>query len=251
LLGCIKIDSIKDSIRAFNNNVSSIAELHARAIDSINGTDVQKANNALYELSSETSALSETLKSGGSKPRGTGCLRSEWSNLEDTRLVKLHFMEAIQSYQSMELQYRAKHKQRLDRQIKIVKPDATPDEIQANATRNNSFGQLTNSRFTEASSAYKEVQERHDIKRIEKTLGELAQLFNDMSISVEQQEEIIDTIERQTDAVENDTKIGQLDDGVRYAAAARKKRWIFFITIVVVILAIIGAVVGAVLSNRK
>ena len=43
--------------------------------------------------------------------------------------------------------------------------------------------QLMNSnRYGEAKSAYREVQERHeDIKKIEKTLTELAQLFNDVS----------------------------------------------------------------------
>ena len=41
--------------------------------------------------------------------------------------------------------------------------------------------QLMNSRYTDSRAAYKEVQERHeDIKRIERTLGELAQLFNDV-----------------------------------------------------------------------
>jgi hypothetical protein len=42
--------------------------------------------------------------------------------------------------------------------------------------------QLMNSnRYGESRAAYREVQERHeDIKRIEKTIGELAQLFNDV-----------------------------------------------------------------------
>ena len=40
-------------------------------------------------------------------------------------------MEAIQSYQTVEQQYRQKYKQRLERQYKIVKPDATPEEIRA------------------------------------------------------------------------------------------------------------------------
>lgn len=39
-----------------------------------------------------------------------------------------------------------------------------------------------NSRYGESQTAYREVQERHaDIQRIERTLGELAQLFNDVS----------------------------------------------------------------------
>lgn len=40
-------------------------------------------------------------------------------------------MEAIQNYQTVEQQYRQKYKQRLERQYKIVKPDATPEEIRA------------------------------------------------------------------------------------------------------------------------
>lgn len=41
---------------------------------------------------------------------------------------------------------------------------------------------MSSNRYGESRAAYREVQERHeDIKRIEKTLGELAQLFNDVS----------------------------------------------------------------------
>lgn len=90
----------------------------------------------------------------------------------------------------------------MERQFKIVKPDATPEEIRAVVnddgngqifqqavsfihtglvTRPDNL-QLMDSRFTASRAAYREVQERHeDIKRIEKTLAELAQLFNDVS----------------------------------------------------------------------
>jgi syntaxin 1B/2/3 len=46
-------------------------------------------------------------------------------------LVKTKFVEAIQNYQTVEQQYRQKYRQRLERQYKIVKPDATPEEIRA------------------------------------------------------------------------------------------------------------------------
>ena len=45
--------------------------------------------------------------------------------------MKQKFVEAIQNYQSVEQQYRQKYKQRLERQFKIVKPDATPEEVRA------------------------------------------------------------------------------------------------------------------------
>lgn len=45
------------------------------------------------------------------------------------------------------------------------------------------ISQLMNSnRYGESRAAYREVQERHeDIKKIERTMAELAQLFNDVS----------------------------------------------------------------------
>lgn len=45
--------------------------------------------------------------------------------------MKQKFVEAIQNYQSVEQQYRQKYKQRLERQFKIVKPDASPEEVRA------------------------------------------------------------------------------------------------------------------------
>ena len=49
------------------------------------------------------------------------------------------FMEAIQSYQRVEQESRKKHRARMERQIKIVKPEASQAEI--NAAVNNENGQ--------------------------------------------------------------------------------------------------------------
>ena len=88
---------------------------------------------------------------------------------------------------------------------------------------------MNSNRYGESRAAYREVQERHeDIKRIERTIAELAQLFNDvrffcahdvfwqpdytlkcqMSILVEQQDETINIIEAQAGEVEKDVETG-------------------------------------------
>jgi syntaxin 1B/2/3 len=42
---------------------------------------------------------------------------------------------------------------------------------------------MNSNRYGESRAAYREVQERHeDIKRIERTIAELAQLFNDVCL---------------------------------------------------------------------
>ena len=70
-----------------------------------------------------------------------------------------------------------------------MRPDATPEEVKA-VVDDDQGGQvfsqalMTSNRYGDARSAYRDVQERHrDIKNIEKTLTELAQLFNDVRYS--------------------------------------------------------------------
>ncbi|OJA15874.1 hypothetical protein AZE42_12666 [Rhizopogon vesiculosus] len=45
---------------------------------------------------------------------------------QQTAPIKSKFVNAIQPYQTIEQQHHQKHKQRMERQFKIVKPDATP-----------------------------------------------------------------------------------------------------------------------------
>lgn len=87
--------------------------------------------------------------------------------------------------------------------------------------------QLTQStRYADARNAYREVQERHeDIKRIAQTMTELQELFNDMAMLVERQDEQIQTIEASANDVE--TNMGaahvQIEKGVKSAKKARRK----------------------------
>jgi len=253
-----EISSLQDSLRSFNDNVASIGDLHSRSLNNTDDAAAQRNAAQLEDLVEETSALSATLKrriKALEKQGGSG--RDGQIRKQQTALVKSKFVEAIQSYQTVEQQYRTKYKQRMERQFKIVKPDASPDEVRA-VVNDESGGQIfsqalmNSNRYGESRAAYREVQERHeDIKRIEKTLGELAQLFNDMSVLVEQQEETINVIETQAAAVEKDTEVGlqYTEKAVESARGARRKRWIcFWITIVVLI--IIGVVVGIVVKNQ-
>lgn len=254
-----EISSIQDTIRTFNDNVNQISELHSRSLNNMDDAAAQRNATQLDELVAETSALSSALKrrvkaleAQGGSPRDAQIRKQQ------TALVRSKFVEAIQNYQGVEQQYRTKYKQRMERQFKIVKPDATPEEIRA-VVNDTEGGQifssaLLNSRYTESRAAYREVQERHeDIKRIEKTLAELAQLFNDMSVLVNQQQETIETIETQAATVEHDTEAGlkHTTDAVKSALAARKKRWICFFIIILVIIIIAGAIGGYYASQQK
>jgi syntaxin 1B/2/3 len=87
---------------------------------------------------------------------------------------------------------------------------------------------MTSTRHGEARSALREVQSRHqDIQKIERTITELAQLFNEMSIMIEVQETAIDNIEQKAQETETHVEGGlqATEQAVVSARAARRKKW--------------------------
>jgi len=253
-----QISSIQDDIRAMTDNVNRISDLHSRSLNNMDEAATKRIEGQLDQLIEDTRSMMGNLKTRiqdlERKP-GTG--RDGQIRQQQTGLVKAKFKEAIQNYQDVEKQYRQKYKARMERQFKIVKPDATPEEIKA-AVEDEQGGQvfaqalMNSNRYGESRAAYAEVQERHrDIQKIERTITELAQLFNDMSMLVEQQDEKLDTIEKNAQQVQDDTEagLGHTETAVKSARAARKKRWICFF-IILIILIIVGIVVGVEVSQH-
>lgn len=115
---------------------------------------MQRQNEQQLEaLVEETSALSAVLKRRiKALERQAGSGRDGQIRKQQTGLVKSKFLEAIQSYQEVERQYRQKYKQRMERQFRIVKPDATPDEVKAvvndDSGANQIFQQAVSRRFS-------------------------------------------------------------------------------------------------------
>lgn len=257
-----EIASIQDGIQQFDGNITRISDLHSRSLNTLDETASQQNSAQLDELAEDTRQLSNTLskriKALGTTVRGGG--QEAQIRKNQIELVRAKFVETLQRYQEVERQYRARYKQRVERQFKIVKPDATPEEVSAVVNDDQGGGSqifaqalTTSNRYGESRAAYREVQERHqDIKRIETTLAELAQLFNDMAVLVDQQEVQIDHIQNTAAEVDMETggALKHTETAVKHARAARRKKWICFWITVIVILAAVGIGVGVYFSNH-
>ncbi|GAC99876.1 epsin [Pseudozyma hubeiensis SY62] len=255
------ISEIQDTIRLIDENVNKISDLHSRSLNNMDEASAQYAEQQLASIQQETSSLTNGVKNrikllesqnkrvpaGGDK------------NVRNTQIgaVKNRFKETIQRYQQVEQSYRQKYRARAERQFRIVKPDATQQEIKA-ALDDDQNGQifsqalLNSNRHGEAKGALREVQERHeDIKRIERTITELAQLFNEMSILVDEQDDALNVIQEQGQQVETDMNQGlqHTNKAVDSARKARKKRWICF-WIIIILIIVIAAVVAAVICTQ-
>lgn len=263
-----RISEIQDMIRQIDLNVNRISDLHSRSLNNVGEAAQLAAESELSSVAQQTSMYTNFVKTSiksleaeavkipasGPAPEGVG------RNVRLTQIgaAKNRFKETIMRYQEVEKAYRTKYRQRTERQLRIVKPDATQAELQSalegEASGQQIFSQalMNSNRQGEARGALREVQERHtDIQRIERTITELAALFQEMSILVEQQDEQLNVIKDHAQHTEHEVQAGrqQTDKAVVAARRARKRRWICFWLVVIIIAIIIAAVVGGVCGH--
>jgi len=248
------IGSLKDAIKQYDRNVTSIAELQTRSLSALDENATRQNQSRLDTLTAETRALGNNLSSQIQQITSWPVKPSDVKIRNDQiGTVRSNFTEALQRYQKVEQQHREKERERIARQYKIVKPDATPEETaavisEAEAGSNQIFAQAisSHSRYGEARTALEAAQSRQqDLQRVERTLSELVQMFNDMTNLVLQQDDTINAVETTAAQVENDTKEGntQLTTAVKHALNARRGRQICF-GIFVLIIVVIGLAVG-------
>ncbi|OZJ01712.1 hypothetical protein BZG36_05315 [Bifiguratus adelaidae] len=248
-----EVESLKQAIANVNTNVSQIQELHAVALTNINEQASERNSRDLNAVINETNAMNQNIKKR-IKAMEAYIMRQP-PNAPDLNLkrnqhgqLQNKFLDSIQRFQAIESDYNKQYKARIERQIRIVKPNATAQEIDQIIESDNPqiFAQslMTAQRSGQARAVLSEVQTRHDdIKKIEKTILELHQLFMDMQMMVGQQGETINNIEQYANeaVVHIDEGNKQVGQAVKSARATRAKKWFcFFLTIIIlVVLAIL------------
>lgn len=170
--------------------------------------------------------------------------------IDQAEAARNKFLELIQRYRLTELNNREQTKVQAERQYRIVKPDATDEEIQAvveDGLGNQQIFQqalMQLNRRGEARTVLNEVQVRHrELLKLEKTMAELTQLFHDMEELVVEQDQPIQQIEEQVNTAQHDIEqgVGHTQKAVFSARAFRKKKWwcLAIVLIVVIVLALV------------
>ncbi|KAG2221962.1 hypothetical protein INT45_010486 [Circinella minor] len=250
-----EVEDIKEIIRDINVNISDIEELHGASMINISEEQMAENTHRLDLLSRKTTKLNNEAKkkikalelSNARLPASAG---DRPMRVTQHSAVKKRFIETIQRYQDIERTYQQKYRQRVERQIRIVKPDATPDEIDQVIDSDEApqiFAQslMNTNRSGHANAVLNEVQSRHDdIKKIEKTILELHQLFMDMQMMIEQQGEVLTNVEQQVEQTVVDLEQGNKDveKAIVSARATRAKKWCCFV-IAIIILVVVAILV--------
>ncbi|CAH7688649.1 t-SNARE [Phakopsora pachyrhizi] len=271
-----QVSDLNSLIKTINDNISQLRNLQQQSLTELDSdsspstaqndqilstSTTQRMTEASRETSSMIRNCKNRIESIQSMIQASSRPRNQFNvHLTQIGALKKRLMDSISKYQSVEQEFRQKSQARIERQYRIVNPNATQEEIRQVIGSDQSaqiFSQalMTSNRYGDARAAFNEVKERHQqLKRIETTLTELMEMFNDLATMVEEQDQVIKDVENGAVEVEKDMEqAGQHITKARdSAAAARKKRWICFF-IILLLLAIAGAIVAIVIvtNNNK
>ncbi|GAA5855742.1 hypothetical protein JCM9279_004053 [Rhodotorula babjevae] len=274
-----QISDLQGALREVNGRVQSIGDLHMRMLALPSSEDrralalkeqledvkaaarsqFQSLRDRVHSLEQANVNLRAAILRGQSQHQ----LSLADTDVREEQLsgLKERVKATIQRYGEVERDYRRNQRSRLERQVKVVNPDMTPDEVTEAVRVAEASGegamftqalQSNGARLNSARGVLREVQNRAaELARIEATLIELAELFQDMSVLVEAQDDVIQEIEHNAIKTEVDTEKGLADvkQAVVHARNYRKYRWWCF-GLIVVILAIVVIVLCVELIPR-
>ena len=281
-----QISDLQQGLREANGQIQQISNMQMRMLSLPSADDPQAVQLAghLKEATQDTRAYFNALKAritgldqGNANLRAMIPLGQSAQNLSlgdvhvratQVEALRERFKDAVQRYAEVERDHRAKNRSRMERQVKVVNPGLGPQEV-ADVVRqaeqaggSGLFSQALLStggqRSHAARGALREVESRAaELARIEETLIELAQLFNDMAVMVEAQDVAIVHIEQTAVQVTQDMEKGTKDvkQAVVHARSARKMRWwccgiVSVIIIIVVIVVVVEVVLPIVRKNN-
>lgn len=243
---CRDIDT---GIAQIERNLEQLRMIQQRTLDDADSSSSSAANRQLDALSSETMAqyreLTERVRTIKSNPEANTPKNKPQVGRVDRRLK-----QAIQQYQQVESGFRKRTQDQMARQYRIVRPDASEQEVRAaveDTSNNQVFSQalMQSDRQGRARAALSAVQDRHKaLVKIEQQMVELSQLFQDMDTLVIQQEAAVTQIEQKGEEVVENLDKGNEEMGVAVNTArkTRKKKWICLgicVAIIVIVVIIV------------
>ncbi|KAI1809666.1 t-SNARE [Poronia punctata] len=247
-----RIDFLRNEIGTLTNNVQAIASMHQRSLaEADSGVAAQQLERIVAETQSLNSGIRDQLKYLANDANRTGDgTRSVKQRQVDT--IKAQFERELRNYQEEESNFRSRYRDQIARQYRIVNPQATEDEVrQATEADWGNEGvfqtALRTNRTGQASSVLGAVRARHnELQRIEQTLMELANLFQDLAVLVEQQEAPVVQAEQNAENTKTNLDQGNVHvkKGIISARNARKWKWYCLLLVIIIIALAVGLGVG-------
>lgn len=263
------VETVKQSIQLISTSTRTIQGIDQRVslattaekeseISKELGPEINKTNrrakdtkDTLKRLKDETEAASKAKTAKDSELR----IRE---NLVNTLTRK--FVEVMKEYQTAQQNFKAGIKKKVKRQVQIIKPDATNEEIDAVLKSGGGAQNLMKEAILKGDAAdsirnaFLGVADKYqDVLALETSVAELHQMFLDFALLVDQQGELLDQIEFQVKAASDYIESGntELVQAIDLQKSIRRKQCCIIVFVLVVIGIIVGIAVGVTGAPKK
>jgi t-SNARE complex subunit (syntaxin) len=256
------VEVVKSNMQILKDNVARINNLtRARLVEVDVGRDAEK-NDELQGVIDQSNAsitvVSKKLKemeAANKELAANDATARTRQNMHATLQKKFAVM--IRDFQEAQTQAKMSMEERLVREIRVVKPDVTGEEVARIMSQDDPsrifqqelLGDLDHQR---ARQNLLFITERHrDILTLEKSIRELHQLFVDMAAMVMQQGELIDQIETSVaNSVEHTAQANvELESAIKAQKCGRKKMCIIILLVIALLAIIIVPIVVTQLNH--
>jgi len=249
------VNAIKTGMALIRKNIRSIEETYGQSLVAVGLEQGSKSSEDLERLIDATNLAATDVRNRlkemdaenkkQEKEKGSAQARIR-TNMHGTLTRK--FLDLMAEYQEVQTKFKNKFRERVERQYRIVKPEATQDEIDEALDSGNTqvfAKEILNQRHAQAKDALNYIENRHkDILRLEQSIKELHQMFLDMAILVEAQGELIDQIEFNVSQAQAYTKSGveNLRGANKLQKKSRKKMCCIAVCLIIVLVLIGGGI---------
>ncbi|EHN00791.1 SSO2-like protein [Saccharomyces kudriavzevii IFO 1802] len=252
------INSINANLSRYENIINRIDAQHKDLLTQVSEEQEMELRRSLDDYISQATDLQYQLKADIKDAQRDGLHDpNKQAQAENSRQK---FLKLIQDYRIIDSNYKEESKEQAKRQYTIIQPEATEEEVEAaindvNGQQIFSQALLNANRRGEAKTALAEVQTRHqELLKLEKTMAELTQLFNDMEELVIEQQENVDVIDKNVEDAQQDVEqgVGHTNKAVKSARKARKNKIrCMIICFIIFAIVVVVVVVPSVVETRK
>ncbi|KUF87026.1 hypothetical protein AM588_10001884 [Phytophthora nicotianae] len=209
--------------------VAPVAKSSAASISTELGFVIETTN----KLAAHAKGLLERLKKESAERKKDKNTPLSEVRIRDNMCATLtkKFMDAMKEYQKAQQKYKSDMKNKVKRQVQIVKPDASEAEIDA-VMRSGDPGSIYKSAILQGGAAesitdvFLHCQDKYqDVLKLEQSVAELHQMFLDLALLVEQQGELLDQIDYQVRTAANYVEQGnkEVQKAIKHQKSYRKK----------------------------
>lgn len=254
-----EVDNIKADIEAVAAAAKTIDKINEEAMRATTTAEENKLSKQLKPLVDATNNRAKRTKTllGLLKQESEKLEQEKKLNASDLRVRKnmtttltRKFVDEMKAYQQAQQQYKTDIKKKVKRQVQVVKPDATDEDVDRVMKSEGGKDALYKEKILAGSvndqikTTYAKVAGKYqDVLTLEQSVAELHQMFLDFALLTEQQGELLDQIEFQVKQANDYVEEGNVEvvQAIEYQKAIRKKQCIMIAIAVVVTVVLLFA----------